>query len=45
MSTNPQNLVADGVPEKKEGKDVLRFERHLAHPLDRAGVGGADRTW
>jgi hypothetical protein len=35
MSTNPQDLLADGVLEKKEGKDVLRFERHLAHPIER----------
>jgi uncharacterized protein YndB with AHSA1/START domain len=36
MSTeDPQDLVADGVLEKKEGKDVVRFERHLAHPIER----------
>ena len=35
MSTNPQDLLADGVLEKKERKDVLRFERHLAHPIER----------
>ena len=31
----PQALVADGVLEKRDGKDVLRFERHLAHPIER----------
>ena len=35
MSTNPQDLLADGVLEKQEGKDVLRFELHLAHPIER----------
>jgi hypothetical protein len=35
MSMDPQALVADGVLEKRDGKDVLRFERHLAHPIER----------
>ncbi len=36
MSTeDPRALLADGVLEKKEGKDVLRFERRLAHPIER----------
>jgi uncharacterized protein YndB with AHSA1/START domain len=35
MSTNPSNIVADGVLDRRDGKDVIRFERHLAHPVDR----------
>jgi uncharacterized protein YndB with AHSA1/START domain len=35
MSTNPRNIVADGVLDRRDGKDVIRFERHLAHPVDR----------
>jgi uncharacterized protein YndB with AHSA1/START domain len=31
MSTAPQ---ADGVHEKRDGKDVLRFERRLDHPVE-----------
>jgi uncharacterized protein YndB with AHSA1/START domain len=35
MSTNPRSTVADGVLEQRGGKDVIRFERHLAHPVER----------
>jgi uncharacterized protein YndB with AHSA1/START domain len=35
MSTDPQDLLTDGVLEKNEGKDVLRFGRYLAHPIER----------
>jgi uncharacterized protein YndB with AHSA1/START domain len=35
MSTNPRTIVADGVLDRRDGKDVIRFERHLAHPVER----------
>jgi uncharacterized protein YndB with AHSA1/START domain len=34
MSTN-QRIVADGILERRDGKDVIRFERHLTHPVER----------
>jgi uncharacterized protein YndB with AHSA1/START domain len=42
MSTEPQDSLADGVLEKIEGKDVLRFERHLAHPIERVWAALTD---
>jgi uncharacterized protein YndB with AHSA1/START domain len=42
MSTDPQDSLADGVLEKIEGKDVLRFERHLAHPIERVWAALTD---
>jgi uncharacterized protein YndB with AHSA1/START domain len=35
MSMDPQAQMADGVLEKRDGKDVVRFRRHLAHPIER----------
>jgi uncharacterized protein YndB with AHSA1/START domain len=43
MSTDPQDLLADGVLEKNEGKDVLRFERYLAHPIERVWAALTER--
>jgi uncharacterized protein YndB with AHSA1/START domain len=34
MSMDPEALVADGVLEKWYGKDVVRFRRRLAHPIE-----------
>jgi uncharacterized protein YndB with AHSA1/START domain len=35
MSTDPWAPMADGILEKRDGKDVVRFQRHLAHPIER----------
>lgn len=36
MSTDSRTAVADGVLETRDdGKHVVRFERHLAHPIER----------
>lgn len=36
MSTDSRTAVADGVLETRDdGKHVVRFERHLTHPIER----------
>lgn len=35
MATHEEPVVADGIVEDKDGHSVLRFERRLAHPIER----------
>jgi uncharacterized protein YndB with AHSA1/START domain len=35
MSTYPPTTMANGTVETQDGRYVLRYERHLAHPIER----------
>ena len=35
MVTDARTALADGLLEHREGQQVIRFQRHLAHPIER----------
>jgi uncharacterized protein YndB with AHSA1/START domain len=42
MSSDLRGLTADGVLETRDGKQVVRFRRHLAHPIERVWAALTD---